>query len=277
MGGDKGLNATRSVQDCIAPKGIDFPSYKFMGVSVNPLTLSQLNSLVGQAILENRKVILANHNLHSVYIFHHDAKMRQYYAEAEYVHVDGMALILLGRCLGAALSRIHRVTYVDWLMPLVAEAERFNWRIFYLGSKPGTAEKGAKVLIDRFPNLKIATADGYFDSRPESSENRRIVNAINAFQPNILFVGMGMPRQEYWILDNFSSLSVNVVLPSGATMDYLTGTIPTPPRWAGQFGIEWLVRLLSEPGRLWRRYLFEPWSLLRIFLTELTRNQKLGQ
>jgi N-acetylglucosaminyldiphosphoundecaprenol N-acetyl-beta-D-mannosaminyltransferase len=73
---------------------------------------------------------------------------------------------------------------------------------------------------------------------------------------------MGMPRQEWWILDNLDRISANIVLQAGACFDYVAGEVPLPPRWMGQLGLEWLYRLVSEPGRLWRRYLVEPWSLL---------------
>ncbi|RUT04502.1 hypothetical protein DSM107010_57820 [Chroococcidiopsis cubana SAG 39.79] len=82
-------------------------------------------------------------------------------------------------------------------------------------------------------------------------------------------LGIGMPRQEHWILDNLDRLSANAILTAGAAMDYVAGAVPTPPRWAGQFGLEWLFRLLAEPQRLWRRYSIEPWLILRLFATEL--------
>jgi N-acetylglucosaminyldiphosphoundecaprenol N-acetyl-beta-D-mannosaminyltransferase len=85
---------------------------------------------------------------------------------------------------------------------------------------------------------------------------------INAYAPHVLFVGMGMPRQEIWILDNQTSLNANAILPAGALMDYMAGEIPTPPRWLASLYLEWLYRLISEPARLWRRYLVEPWFVL---------------
>jgi N-acetylglucosaminyldiphosphoundecaprenol N-acetyl-beta-D-mannosaminyltransferase len=72
---------------------------------------------------------------------------------------------------------------------------------------------------------------------------------------------MGMPRQEHWIVDHLDKLSVNVILNGGAALDYFAGVIPTPPRWAGRLGLEWLFRLMAEPRRLWFRYLVEPWFI----------------
>lgn len=113
------------------------------------------------------------------------------------------------------------------------------------------------------------TADGYFDATAGSAENQKMLELINAYQPNVLMVGMGMPRQEHWILDNLESIHANTILTCGACIDYIAGVIPTPPRWMGRFGLEWLSRLLSEPKRLWRRYLLEPWFVATLFVREL--------
>lgn len=243
-------------------------SYNLLGVWVNALTIPELNALIAEAVDRSQRWIIANHNLHSIYLYHHDSKMRAFYAKADYIHVDGMALIFLGRLLGLSLKREHRVTYADWTDFLMAEAAQRDWRVFYLGSKPGVVEQGARILQERFPTLQIATAHGYFDARPHSKENQAVLEAINAYQPHVLMVGMSMPRQEHWMLENLDRLSGNAILPAGAAMDYIAGAVPTPPRWAGRCGLEWLFRLIAEPRRLGRRYLVEPWFLLKLFLAE---------
>lgn len=246
-----------------------------LGISVNPLSIPQLNSLIAEAVAGKHRWIIAHHNLHSIYLYHHDLKMPAFYAKADYTHVDGMALIFLGKLLGLPLKREHRVTYADWTHPLIADAAQQGWRVFYLGSKPQVAEQGARILQQRFPNLQITTAHGYFDAHPDSQENQAVLAAINAYQPHVLMVGMSMPRQEHWILDNLDRISANVILPSGAAIDYIAGVVPTPPRWAGRWGLEWLFRLIAEPRRLWQRYLVEPWFLLRWFLADRFKQQKL--
>jgi len=252
-------------------------TFDLLGARVNLLTMTQLNDIIAATIESDKKCVLANHNLHSLYLLRHEIEMRLFFESVDYSHVDGMALIFLGRCLGLPVKKCHRVTYVDWFPILMRESARRNWRVFYLGSKPGVSKEGAAILRQRFPGLEIAIAHGYFNAHPDSDENHNILNTINRYRPHILLVGMGMPRQEYWILNNLSNLSVNVVLPSGAAMDYVVGTIPTPPRWASKIGLEWFSRLINEPGRLWRRYLVEPWSLLPLFLAEVIRRRILAK
>jgi N-acetylglucosaminyldiphosphoundecaprenol N-acetyl-beta-D-mannosaminyltransferase len=243
--------------------------YKLLGVQVDALSIPELNSLIAESIERQKKWIIANHNLHSLYLYHNDIKMRAFYAKAEYIHIDSMPLVFLGKLLGFPLKREQRVTYADWVWPLMAEAASQGWRVFYLGSKPGVAEQGARILRQKFTGLQIACAHGYIDSIPDSQENLATLAAINAYKPHVLMVGMGMPRQEHWIAENLEHIHTNTILTSGACIDYVAGAIPTPPRWMGKMGVEWLYRLLSEPKRLWRRYLLEPWFLGTLFLREI--------
>lgn len=242
--------------------------YTLLGAQVDALTITGLIELVTEIVDCDKQRIIAHHNLHSLYLYHHDFKLQNFYQQANCAFIDGMALVFLGQVLGLPLQRKHRVTYVDWIWDLMAEAERQGWRMFYLGSKPGVAEKGAQRLRQQFPNLQMATAHGYFDIHPQAQENKTVLAAINSYRPQILLVGMGMPRQEYWISNNLESLSTNVILTSGACIDYIAGVLPTPPRWMGRWGLEWLYRLLSEPRRLWKRYLWEPWFVFTLFLHE---------
>ena len=241
--------------------------YNLLGVRVNALTIEGLNRLISGAIEKGQKTIIANHNLHSVFIFHHEAKMRSFYDLAEYIHIDGMPLIFWARLLGIKLKFNNRITYVDWIKPLLAEAMKNNWRVFYLGGQNSVAEKVMQKITDEFPSLQFQCHHGFFDRQGVS--NQDVLARIRAFKPQVLLVGMGMPRQEYWILDNFYDIAACVVLASGACFDYLAGSIPTPPRWLGKIGLEWIYRLLHEPRRLWKRYLWEPWFILPLALRDL--------
>lgn len=245
-------------------------SYRILGVRVNALTIPDLHRIIADAVSTGRKRIVASQNLHGVYVARVDSQMREFYDRADYVRIDGMPLAIWAGFLGYPINRNHRVTWVDWLRPLLEESAKRQWRVFYLGSKPGVAEVGAERLCAEVPGVEIATAHGYFDSRPDSDENRQLIEKINAYRPHVLMVGMGMPRQEKWILENWESVEANVFLPCGACIDYFAGVIPAPPRWMGRLGLEWLARLLSEPRRLWRRYLVEPWFVADLFVRDLT-------
>lgn len=243
-------------------------THELLGVKVDLLSVRQLNSLIEEAVNHNSKWIIANHNLNSIFIYYRNSVMRDFYRIADYIHIDGMALVFMGKLLNLPFKREHRVTYADWIWSLMSEAADKKWRIFYLGSKPGIADKGATVLQNIYPNLEIATSHGYFPLSSNGAENQAVIEQINVYQPHILMVGMGMPRQEEWIMANFDKIKTNIILPAGACIDYVAGEVATPPRWMGRVGMEWLYRLITEPKRLWRRYLVEPWFIASIFLKE---------
>lgn len=245
--------------------------YSFLDISVQAFTMSDLNRLIADAVSQKRRIVIANHNLHSVYLHHKSNHMQEFFRRADYVHIDGMALIWIARVLGIPLRREHRVTYADWTPVLMREAVRNGWRVFFLGSKPGVPEIAMTRLRSEYAELQIDGRHGYFATATDGPDNRDVVATINTFRPHVLLVGMGMPRQEQWVAANLDRLDVNTVLLAGAAMDYVAGVVPTPSRAASRLGFEWLLRLVAEPRRLWRRYLVEPWSLLGLLARDLIR------
>ena len=242
-----------------------FPRFVVLDTPVHAMTSRDILDVIGHAIASGDEITVANHNLHSIYLLHQEPRMRAFYARARYTFIDGMPLVLLGRTTERVpLRREHRTTWIDFIGPFVKEAAQRQWRVFFLGGAPGVAARAADILRRHAPGLELETEHGYFDPEPGSPANEAVLARIRTYGPHVLIVGMGMPRQEVWILENEERLECNVLLSAGAIMDYVAGAIPTPPRWMGQVGLEWLYRLASEPQRLWRRYLVEPWYLLGV-------------
>jgi N-acetylglucosaminyldiphosphoundecaprenol N-acetyl-beta-D-mannosaminyltransferase len=239
---------------------LQFETYKMLGIKPQAITARDLITIVDEAVETQAKYVVANHNMHSLYLWHHDPKMRDFYARATFTHVDGMALIFLFRLMGGRLKPEHRTTYVDLTPPLAEAAVREGWRIYYLGSKPGIAENGAALLREKYQGLQIRTHHGYFSV--SGPDNEAVLADIRNYSPHILMVGMGMPLQEIWINENLSRLSARAIFCAGCLMDYVAGEVATCPRWLAGFGFEWLYRLLNQPTRLWHRYLVEPWFIL---------------
>ncbi|MFO1056296.1 MAG: WecB/TagA/CpsF family glycosyltransferase [Dongiaceae bacterium] len=236
-------------------------SLDVFGLKVTPMTADELIALLAERVGSTARFIVANQNLHGAYLFFSDGGFRALHQRA-LVHIDGMPIVWLARLAGARVDRAHRLTYIDLMPPVLRTAAARGWRVFYLGSEPDVLTAGLERLRTLYPGLVVAGAHGYFDQRPTSADNRRIVAEINAARPNLLVIGMGMPRQEHWLGDNIDGLAVDSVLLAGAYLDYVAGRQATPPRWLGPLGLEWLHRLASDPRRLWARYLVEPWFVL---------------
>lgn len=251
----------------------EVPVYPFLGIRIGAYDMPRLTASVADAIARDQRIVIANHNLHSVYLFARDPELRAFHAAAEVCHADGMSVILLGRLLGVPLSRANRVTYNDWIGPLMTEAARHGWRVYALGGRPGVFERAATRLRVAHPGLVVDGTHGYFDATPGSADTAAILERIAAFRPHLLLVGMGMPRQERWVGENRAALAANATLMAGAALDYVAGVVPTPPRAASAVGFEWLWRLAAEPRRLWHRYLIEPWYVMGLVLAAWVRRR----
>jgi N-acetylglucosaminyldiphosphoundecaprenol N-acetyl-beta-D-mannosaminyltransferase len=256
-------------------RGLDqLPSYNLLGVRVSPLGLHDLLVVLEEAVQAGGPWVVGNHNLHSVYLCQRDQKMRAFYASARCSFIDGMGVVLLGRLLAVPLHAAERMTAVDWLHPVFQHCRARGWRVFLLGGRPGVARRAADILSTEIPGLQLATAHGYFDARPGSADSEAVLASLRAYRPQILIVGMGMPRQEHWILDHLDHIEASAILNQGGFLDYVAGVAVTPPRWMGPLGLEWLGRLVADPFRLWRRYLVEPWALAPAILREYLRRRR---
>jgi N-acetylglucosaminyldiphosphoundecaprenol N-acetyl-beta-D-mannosaminyltransferase len=245
-----------------------FRRVSLLGGDVDLITREGVMVWVDQAVREKRKAIVANQNLHSLYLMRREPDMAAFYALADIVEIDSMPLVYWGRLLGFPASRANRCTYLDWRDEFWRRAAAGRWRIYCLGAPKGVAQLAARRLMREWPGVEIRAHHGYFDHAP-GPQTQAVLDDINRFEPDVLLVGMGMPVQETWIARNFDALSSGVVLSVGAAFDYEAGLQKAAPRILGALCLEWLYRLLHQPRRLARRYLVEPWSLIGPALTDL--------
>jgi N-acetylglucosaminyldiphosphoundecaprenol N-acetyl-beta-D-mannosaminyltransferase len=213
-------------------------------------------------IRAGQKAIIANHNLHSLYLIQKNDEIREFFNRADLIEVDSMPLIFWARVNGRPSRRFHRATYLDWRDEFWNTVCEQGWRVFFLGSEPGVAEKARERVLEQWPGVQLAVHHGYFDMTPDSVENTAIVDKINAFGADIVLVGMGMPRQEIWILRNIDRLKACVTFTVGGAFDYEAGAQRPAPRWLGQYGVEWIYRLVTDPRRKFERYCIEPFYLI---------------
>lgn len=218
-------------------------------------------------------MVLGSLNLHSIYCRYTDARFRALEPKARWI-VDGISIVWLFKLFGHPVSPRHRLAWIDFFWPLLERAERNGWRVFYLGAEKPVVEAGIAKVRERLPDLSIAYQDGFFDADPESEGSREVACRINAAKPDILIVGMGMGRQEAWILDNLDRLDAKVIMTAGACIEYFADAAALPPRWLGRLGFEWLYRLLSDPRRFWKRYLVEPWIVAWLLARHYWRDRR---
>jgi N-acetylglucosaminyldiphosphoundecaprenol N-acetyl-beta-D-mannosaminyltransferase len=130
-----------------------------------------------------------------------------------------------------------------------------GYRHYFYGGAPGVGEKLAAVLEKQFPGLQIVGIDSPPFRALTADEIQAEQARIQAAHPDIVWIGIGSPRQEIWMSEHTAGLNVPVLAGVGAAFDFLSGNKPQAPKWVQRSGLEWFYRLISEPRRLWRRYL----------------------
>jgi N-acetylglucosaminyldiphosphoundecaprenol N-acetyl-beta-D-mannosaminyltransferase len=170
---------------------------------------------------------------------------------ADIVIPDGSGLNLACKIIGKPLlENVNGTDLFPFICRLCSEKGR---SIYFLGAKPGVAEAVKKNVETSYPGIKVAgIRDGYFDREKDSEA---VINEINRVAPDILMVAFGAPHQERWIDAHSGKLNAKVCIGVGGLFDFFSGRIPRAPKWMREFGLEWIYRLIQEPGRMWRRYI----------------------
>jgi N-acetylglucosaminyldiphosphoundecaprenol N-acetyl-beta-D-mannosaminyltransferase len=139
---------------------------------------------------------------------------------------------------------------------MTAVSSQRGYRQFYYGGAEGVADKLKQALITAHPKLDVAgtLCPPFRELTPE--EDRAVVAAINAARPDIVWVGLSTPKQEFWMVNHLGRIEAPVMVGVGAAFDFLAGEKRQAPPWMQRNGLEWLFRLCSEPRRLWRRYAY---------------------
>lgn len=167
---------------------------------------------------------------------------------------DGVGLAIVASLLHR--RRVTRITGVDLFEALIARAAEVGWRVFLLGATPEVSEAAARRLQERYPDLLIVGRhDGFFASDEE------VRSRIEAAAPDMVFVAMGSPRQEQWMVANAPRCRPALWMGIGGTLDVLAGRAPRAPRWVRAAGAEFLYRLVRDPRR-WRRQIALPLFVL---------------
>lgn len=166
---------------------------------------------------------------------------------------DGMPLVWIARRRGAGFA--ERVCGPDVLASLCDRGRPLGFRHFFLGGAPGTPEALAESLGHQFPGLNTVGMHSPPFRELTPAEDDELVRSINAAHPDILWVGLGSPKQDFWAAAHLEWLDVPLVLAVGAAFDFQSGKLRRAPGWLRRIGLEWLFRLAMEPRRLFRRYL----------------------
>ncbi|MGR6743385.1 WecB/TagA/CpsF family glycosyltransferase [Microbacterium sp. F1-18] len=225
-----------------------------LDIAVTPLTKQELSLQIFSAQKSGAPLIVAGHNLHSVYLTHTDADFSAFYQKADVVLIDGTPLRWLLRARDKRFTSSYRLGSTDWIETVVNGSER----VLIVGASPSSNSALVSQLSERYPHVAIRGIPGEgwsVELLDHTIAERR------KFNPSLTLIGLGMPTQETAARAIHAAQPWGPIATVGGAIDQLSGAQPLAPRWLGRLGLEWAWRLGSQPRRLWRRYLVEPLAL----------------
>lgn len=225
------------------------------GIEVDTYSFDEVvEAIASHAVSRSDPKYVVTPNAQHIVTLERDAKFREIYRHAFLVVPDGVSLLWAAKFVKTPLSgRVNGTDLFERLCKISAEREL---KVFLLGGRPGAAKKAMEVLQTRHPNLKIVgTYCPPYGFESDTEELKRINLAIQGAAPHLLFVGLGAPKQEYWIYNNYQQLGVPVSIGIGVSFELVADIVKRAPTVMQKAGLEWLFRLLVEPSRLWQRYL----------------------
>ena len=252
------------------------PSIRILGTRVHmapmPVVMAQMVRWIETESQRHHHIV--NTGMHGIMEAHRDPEFKQILNSADLLAPDGILTILIARLHGYRISK--RDTGPELLWRFSEIGNRKAYKYFFYGDTEETLKLLCSRLQGQFPNVRTV---GYH-SPPfrtlTTQEDESVVHAINQAKPDVLWVGLGIPKQERWIAEHRDKLNVPVVVGAGASFKFLSGTVSRAPAWLRNLGFEWLWRLIQEPKRVWRRALIDAPQFIGLVFLQLTGMRKFG-
>jgi N-acetylglucosaminyldiphosphoundecaprenol N-acetyl-beta-D-mannosaminyltransferase len=234
-----------------------------LGLPVDRVDMAGAVARIRELVSENRTCQIVTLNSEIAMTAQEDSRLKEVICRADLVVPDGAGVVWASRVLGVSLP--ERVAGFDLMQELLACAASHRWPVFFLGAEPGVAKEAAERVKRRLPELIVAgTHHGFFGDEEEAA----VIEEINSAEARLLFVGMGAPRQDFWIAGNKTRIETAICIGVGGSFNVLAGKVKRAPDWMGRCGLEWLYRLICQPSRF-VRMLALPRFVIRVLREKL--------
>ena len=232
-----------------------------MGLKFDSMTMDEALSRAEALLRGDKAAYVVTPNAEIAYEALHDGQLREMLNGADLMLPDGAGVVLASKLLRTPVKQ--KVAGVDFAAGLLGILERNGQSLYLLGGKTGIGELAAQKMLEAHPQLRIAgIADGYFqDEAP-------VIAKINASGADALFVCLGVPKQERFMVQHRQELHVHLMAGLGGSLDAFAGTVQRAPAWMIRLNLEWLYRLIREPKRF-RRMLRLPKYLWAVMLKRI--------
>ena len=236
---------------------------KFMNTEIDNLTMQEALETIDALIQENKNAYVVTPNVDHIVQLETNKELQDVYANASLIPTDGKPLLWIAKWYGTPIK--EKISGSD-LFPLLCDmAAKKGYSMFFLGAAEGVAAKAADNLMNKYKGLQvIGTYSPPYGFENDSSEMNKIDAMIKKARPDILIVGLGCPKQEKFIYNNYKKLGVPISLGLGASFDFEAGNIKRAPKWMVNHGLEWLFRITQDPKRLMKRYLINDMKIFKL-------------
>lgn len=215
-----------------------------LGTCIDLMTLDQAEAKIWRFLEEDKNHMVFTPNSEMIMAAREDEHLRTVLNAGDLNTADGIGVVYASRLLGKPLK--ERVAGFDLAKRIIEKLPQKPYSLFLLGGVPGVAETAKQNLERQYPGIKIVgTHDGYFNQQDE----QRVIEEINKTNPDILFVCLGMSKQEKWIYHNRDKLNTKVCMGIGGSLDVFAGKVKRAPEIYQKLGLEWFYRLMKEPWR----------------------------
>lgn len=221
--------------------------------------------------LPEGKILINTINAHSYNTAQKDALFAEALRNGDYLIPDGASIVKACRWIGAKSQPMERIAGWDLFETEMERLNKRGGRCMFMGSSEKVLQKIRERAATDYPAIEIVTYSPPYKPEFSTEENAAIVQAINAANPDLLWIGMTAPKQEKWTYAHWNELDIHCHVGTiGAVFDFYAGTARRAPQWWQKHSLEWLYRLIIEPRRMWRRYIIgNP-----LFLWNLTKERK---
>ncbi len=236
---------------------------ELFGTRLDSFTMAETVELINKRIAKRHFTQHAVVNVAKLVNMKQDTELRASVTDCDIINIDGMGVVWGARLLGLAVP--ERVSGVDLFHHLLEMSAGNSYSVFLLGAKMDIVTKVSEIVSQQYPALKIAGLHhGYFWDDEEA-----MVDKIKKSGARLLFVAISSPQKENFINRWKDKLGVDFVMGVGGTFDVVAGKVKRAPEWMQKAGLEWLYRVIQEPGRMWKRYLYTNSKFAFMLFTEL--------
>lgn len=234
-----------------------------MNTEIDNLTTEEVLQRVDELVSENENAYVVTPNVDHIVKLETNKELREAYKHASLILTDGKPLVWISKLYKTPIK--EKISGSDLFPQICERAAAKGYKMFFLGAAEGIADRAAKNLTQKYPNLQVVgTYSPPIGFEKDNNLINETIRRVKKTNPQILIIGLGCPKQELFLLHNREKLGVPVSFCMGASLDFEAGVVKRAPKWMSEHGLEWLYRTFQEPKRMLKRYFREDLKIFRL-------------